>query len=64
MFPHFIENEVSILKQKYINLYNIFEQNKLMAMKCARLADVILKTPETVDAHMINSIFSVCFYVE
>jgi len=61
MFPLFIENEVFVLKQKYINLFNDFEKNKLMAMICAKLADIILKTPETVDAHMINSIFSVSF---
>ncbi|VVC42039.1 HAUS augmin-like complex subunit 6, N-terminal [Cinara cedri] len=48
------EKEVVELKQKYINLYNNFEQNKLLVLKCVRLAEIILKTPETWDANVIN----------
>lgn len=47
------------MKKNYIDLYNKFEQNKLIAMKSARLADIILKTPETLDANIINSVFNV-----
>lgn len=47
------ENEVVKLRQKYIDLYNTFDKNKLIAMKCGRLADLILKTPETWDAYNV-----------
>lgn len=50
------ECEVAELKQKYIHLYDKFEQDKLIAMKCAGLADIILRTPETWDANIINVI--------
>lgn len=52
-FYVFEENEVVELRQKYIDLYNTFEKNKLIAMKCLRLADLILKTPETWDAYKV-----------
>lgn len=48
------ENEIAELRQKYIDLYDKFEQNKLIAMKCAKLADIILNVPETYDANIIN----------
>lgn len=48
------ENEVAELNQKYINLYANFQQNKLIAMKCARLTDIILKTQETLDAKIVH----------
>lgn len=41
-------------KQKYIDLYSKYEQNKLIAMKCAKLVDIILTIPETYDANIIN----------
>lgn len=47
------ENEVVELRQKYIDLYNTFDKNKLIAIKCLRLADLILKTPETWDAYNV-----------
>ncbi|XP_022172378.1 uncharacterized protein LOC111035164 [Myzus persicae] len=52
-------NEVSELKQKCINLCANFQQNKLIALKCARLTDIILKTPETLDANIINLTFNI-----
>lgn len=60
MFFYILEaNEVSELKQKCINLCANFQQNKLIALKCARLTDIILKTPETLDANIINLTFNV-----
>lgn len=42
------------LRQKYIDLCNTYDKNKLIAMKCSRLADLILKTPETWDAYNVT----------
>lgn len=51
---HMLEEiEVVELRQKYIDLYNTFDKNKLIAMKCSRLADLILKTPEIWDAYNV-----------
>ncbi|XP_001944251.2 uncharacterized protein LOC100166290 [Acyrthosiphon pisum] len=52
-------NEVSELKQKCNNLYANFQQNKLIALKCARLTDIILQTPETLDANILNLTFDI-----
>ncbi|CAI6361446.1 unnamed protein product [Macrosiphum euphorbiae] len=52
-------NEVSELKQKCINLYANFQQNKLIALKCARLTDIILQTQETLDANIVNLTFDI-----
>lgn len=48
------ENDVAELKEKYTDLFSNFEQNKLIAMQCSRLADIILKTPESLDANTMN----------
>ncbi|XP_026805336.1 uncharacterized protein LOC113548583 [Rhopalosiphum maidis] len=48
------ESEVSELRQKFMNLYTNFQQNKLISMKCAKLTDIILKSQETLDANIIN----------
>uniref|UniRef100_A0A2S2QV13 HAUS augmin-like complex subunit 6 N-terminal domain-containing protein n=1 Tax=Sipha flava TaxID=143950 RepID=A0A2S2QV13_9HEMI len=48
------ENEVAELKKKYIYLYDKFNQNNLIAMKCAKLADIISKTPKNCNANLIN----------
>ncbi|CAH1736440.1 unnamed protein product [Aphis gossypii] len=53
------ENEISELRQKYINLSTNFQQKKLIAMKCARLTDIILKSQETLDANIINLTFDI-----
>lgn len=50
------------LKQKYANLYTKFEQNKLLVLKCASLAEIILKSPETWDANAIHFDFHVRFF--
>lgn len=50
----FLENDIAELKNKYINLYNKFEQNNLIAMKFTKLADIILTTPIMYDANIIN----------
>lgn len=44
-----------------MNLYENFEQKKIVAMKCNRLADIILKTQENWDANKINLIYNVSF---
>ncbi|XP_025194944.1 uncharacterized protein LOC112594398 [Melanaphis sacchari] len=53
------ENEVSELKKKYINLYTNFQQNNLIALKCAKLTDIILKSQETLDANIVNLTFDI-----
>lgn len=57
----FKEKEVAELKKVCTDLYNNFEQNKLIAIHCAKLGEIILKTPEFLDAIMIKSIFNVSF---
>ncbi|XP_015380561.1 PREDICTED: uncharacterized protein LOC107174212 [Diuraphis noxia] len=52
-------NEVSELKQKCINLYTNFQQHKLIALKCAILTDIILKTQETLDANIVHLTFDI-----
>lgn len=57
----FKDNDVSQLKQKYTQLYDDFKQNELIAIVCAKLADIILKNPESWDANLINLISIVSF---
>ncbi|XP_060875809.1 uncharacterized protein LOC132949066 [Metopolophium dirhodum] len=52
-------NEVSELKQKCINLYANFQQNKLIALKCARLTDIILQTQEFLDGNIVHLTFDI-----
>lgn len=53
------EQEVAVLKQKVTNLYANFEQNKLIATKCAKLTDIILKTQVSLDANIVQLNFHV-----
>jgi len=56
------ENEISELRQKYISLSTNFQQKKLIAMKYARLTDIILKSQESLDANIVNLTFDVSFF--
>lgn len=43
-------------------MYDNFKQKKLIAIKCAKLADIILNTPKIWDANMISLITNVSFF--
>lgn len=54
----FVEEELAELENKYINLYKNFEQNKLIALKCTKLADIILTSPNVYDANLLTNLNS------